>query len=171
MKAMRLLGRRGSYIIIKAESFSSSIHTHQMKFTKPLILVAFLLLQSAYAFAANWVLVAESADSQFYIDTASMIRTGNKVQCWVSSNYNEPQKEIFAIDYEKDKYSSNLYFTEYDCYNRTSRVLELTEYSEKDRRGSVVRNHSFTLSTPSRIRPESVDEALLVFVCKQSKNK
>ena len=131
-----------------------------MKFTKHLILVAFLLLQSVSAFASNWVLVAESADIQYYIDKASMIRTGNQVQCWVKRNYNELQTEKYPIDNKNDKYSSVLLFTEFDCYNRTSRVLEYTEYSEKDSGGSGVQSGSFTSRTSSRIRPGSVGEDL-----------
>ena len=142
-----------------------------MKFTKHLLLVAFLLLQSASAFAANWVLVGASYNSQSFIDTDSMIREGNKVQCWVSTNYNEPQTDIFAIDYKNDKYSSDISFIEYDCYKRTSRDLEFTSYSEKDRGGSVVRNVTLSSSSPSRIRPGSVAEALLNFACKQSMKK
>ena len=144
-----------------------------MKFTKHLILVAFLLLQSISAFAANWVLVGASDNSQSFIDTESMIRAGNKVQCWVSTNYNEPQTDILAVDFKNDKYLSDLFFIEYDCYNRTRIALEFTEYSQKDRRGSVVKTLSSIASSsdPSRIRPESVDEALLNFACKQLMKK
>ena len=91
----------------------------------------------------------------------------NKVQCWGSINYNEPQTQKYPIDENNNKYSSLLYFTEYDCYNRTSRDLEFTDYFEKDRGGSVVQSGSLTSSSPSRIRPGSVAEALMEFACKQ----
>lgn len=143
-----------------------------MKFTKHLILLAFLLLQSVSAFAANWVFVGESANSQYYIDKESMIRTGSKVQCWMRTNYNDPQTEKYPIVDTNNKYSSDLSYSEYDCYNRTLRGLEFNSYSEKDGGGSVVKSHSFTSSTHLiRIPPGTVAEAVMKFVCKLSMKK
>jgi hypothetical protein len=137
-----------------------------MQFTKHLLLVSFLLLQSASALAANWVQVAESDDAQCFIETESIRRIGDKVQCWESRNYDEPRT------LGEHTYSSDLVFKEFDCYNRTCKLLFIIHYSEKDRRGSSVFYATYSSSDiPSRIVPESVGEVMMKFLCQQSKKK
>ena len=147
-----------------------------MKFTKHLLLVSFLLLQSASALAANWVQVEAADERQLFIELESISRIGNKVQCWVNTNYDEPQTEKYPIDDNNNKYSSSLFFYEFDCYNRTYDIVEIIEYSEKERGGTVIKNLSYPSSktpskTPSRIPPGTVAESLMKFACQQSKKK
>lgn len=143
-----------------------------MKTAKQILLIAFLLLQSIPALAANWELVGESTGSdQYYIETESIRRVGNKVQCWETHNYNEPQFEQNPLNHYNNKYSSAVHFVEYDCFSKTFMSLQIVEYSDKDRNGSVIYSKEFPPTTSSRVIPGTVSEMLMMFACKLSRKK
>jgi len=139
-----------------------------MKTAKQILLIAFLLLQSIPALAANWELVGElSNGDQWYIETESLRRKANSVECWVSTNFAQPQTE----NNSNKIYQSNSAFCSYDCDNWTTRAYDLIYYSEKNRSGEVVRSLTDEKGFQTRVVPGSISEALMKFACKLSKKK
>lgn len=140
---------------------------NSMKAMKKLLIAVLFLLTAIPAQAANWVLVTEGNGSQYYVETESIRRVGNTVECWQKTNYEKQQ----ILKYSSESYQSTISFLRCDCFNRTEKVLQSTIYSDVDGRGQVVSDWSGDNDKPSRIIPGTVGEAIMKFVCQRSRQK
>jgi hypothetical protein len=138
-----------------------------MKATKSFLIAVLFLLAAIPAQAANWVLVAEGDGSQWYVETESIRRIGNTVECWQKTNYEKQQ----SFKYSSEFYVSTIGLWRYDCFNRTGKVLQHTIYSDIDGRGEVVSDWSGDNDKPSRIIPGTIGEAIMKYVCQRSRQK
>ena len=142
-------------------------HLKKMKNMKMFLIVALFVLISIPAEAVNWVKVTEGSDgTQWYVETESIRRVGTQVECWLTCNYAKPQIVRDTL------FLSSVDFFRYDCYNRTTQMLQCTLYSEADRKGDVLGDYAFgDKEKLSRIIPGTVQETLMKFVCQESGRK
>jgi hypothetical protein len=138
-----------------------------MKVTKSFLITVFFLLATIPAQAANWVLAAEGEGSQWYVETESIKRVRNTVECWQKTNYENQQ----SLKYGGGFYLSTIGLFRYDCFNGTQKVLQHTIYSDVDGRGQVVNDWSGDDDKPTRIIPGTVGDAIMKFICKRTRQK
>jgi hypothetical protein len=138
-----------------------------MNATKSFLVAVLFLLAAFPAQAATWMLTAQADGSQYYVETESIRRIGNTVECWVKVNYEKEQ----SLRYGYSSYRSMITLFRYDCFNRTDKLLQSTCYSEIDGAGDTVYNFSNDNDKPSRIIPGSVGEAIMKFACQRSREK
>ncbi len=110
--------------------------------------------------AAEWTEVAVGVDSAVvYADSATIIRSGNKVKMWSLGNF--PLERIHA---EKE-YLSMKFWVEYDCKNNQLRQLSITAFSKNMGAGDIVYAEGEHLGAWSSVQPESINETLWIMAC------
>ncbi len=116
----------------------------------------FALMPIAPAYAANWVYVATNTNkADWYYDSDTIRRFGNQITVWVK------------IDHSRNKtvkYRETLVRYRYDCADRTSTALQLTDYYPDGK------NETFIWETYEQeeqaVAPETVIEGVLEAVCR-----
>ncbi len=93
-----------------------------------------LLLVSTNVFAVDWVKIGENDNFTHYVDPQSIRRDGNKVRAWVLFDY----KSVQVLADNKTRYLSFLAKEEYDCFEDTSRFIDIYYYSGKMGGGNIV---------------------------------
>jgi hypothetical protein len=94
------------------------------------LLFSALLLAAAPAWA-EWVKVTESVDTAYYVDLASIVRTGDLRRATVLQD---------RAGQESDGVRSRRVSYEIDCASERLKSLAATEYSESMAQGSVVKS-------------------------------
>ena len=108
------------------------------------------------AYAANWVYVTTAqTNAVYYYDSDTIRRSGNQVTVWEK------------VDHSRDKrvkYREALSRYRYDCADRTSTLLQATDYYPD---GKI---ETFTWETYEQkeraVTPDSVMEGMLEAVCR-----
>ena len=83
----------------------------------------YFLLISLFTFPvyADWVLVSvNDVSDEFYIDSETIIKDGNKVNCWEKIHFSDQSQEFKSVRI----------FEEIDCKKRTHITLQVTAFSE-----------------------------------------
>lgn len=126
---------------------------------KRLLLWLFFVGMSTSA-SAQWVFVGENMSrDKSYADPATKRRTGNVVRMWVLTDY----AKSGVID-GKVSFSDRAY-TQYDCVERTSQILQLAFFSGKMLNGQLLGSDN-RLRSKDFIAPGTLAEAQLNFACK-----
>lgn len=118
--------------------------------------IGLALMPIAPAFAVNWVYVTESDNNAvWYYDSDTIKSSGNQVTVWIK------------VDHSRDKrvkYREALTRYRYDCAERTSILLQATDYYPD---GKI---ETFTWETYEQkeraVTPDSVMEDMLEAVCR-----
>ncbi|MCT9125382.1 surface-adhesin E family protein [Cupriavidus gilardii] len=139
-----------------------------MKTGKKSYVAAVLVLAAIQtpALAARWELVtATETGTIAQVDTAGILREKTGRRAWVRFSNPEQQKGSPASDYKP--YKSSMALTYYDCSLRRSATVKSVFYTGEYATGDTVS----AWSAPAGQRywddviPETVGEAVLVFVC------
>ena len=123
---------------------------------KLLITLSLLIItNSAYA---EWVALGKIENTEYYYDKSSITRVGNVGRIWRYNNNTE----------ENIRYKSVLALNEYDCINKTQKIVSFTEYSEYDLKGKETKiTKNLLPTTEDFIQPNSIDYFLIKMVCKK----
>lgn len=132
---------------------------------KRIILTGFVALCApiAGALASNWVTVSRSdTGTLIEVDLDSIRSSGGKVKAWTRWSHNTPQEVKHS--YPPKTYTSSKDLAVYNCYERSSAVIQSTSYSQS---GEVVdsRSGADVPSAYSEVVPDSVGESILDAVC------
>lgn len=120
---------------------------------------ALLCLANNNVFAENWVLVSETSKANVYIDTQSILKTGNSTyKVNQVMNFNQPIKDGLG------SFSSLLATTEFNCAQNTSRRLQIISYAKPMLEGKVVSNKAYN-EEASYIQPNTAGFSIYNKVC------
>lgn len=127
-----------------------------------------LATASTTVLSANWVEVAGNDSVSVFVDLQSLRRSGSKVKVWEKWIYTAPMPVMNS--YPPKTYQSRKDLVMYQCTERRSGALQLTEYVDNDT-GEVVGTLSRVdkPSLYSEVIPDSIGEAILEFVCNITK--
>ena len=121
---------------------------------KKLFLVCLMMLAgSAWA---EWVVYAESEQTTFYFDPATIRKEGNMRRVWVLQDLRKPDKVGGEMSVRARM--------EYDCKNERIRTLGLSTHSEPMTGGTVLELGGEKQNWRA-IAPETVTETIFNIVC------
>ena len=117
------------------------------------LLMGLMLLMTATAASAEWILVGDNDEFIQYVDRTTIRRNGNLVKIWGLRDFKTVQKAADGQSYLSSKTQE-----EYDCKEEKVRMLAFTVYDGKMGNGKVVESvYDATRWIP--IAPESIGEA------------
>ena len=123
---------------------------------KTLLLALLLATSSAWA---EWVQVAETESSNFYLDFKSVRKEGNLRTAWV------------LIDFRAEQAGGGMSRQvryEYDCKEVRFNILAFSLHSGSMAQGSVLSTKSYAKGSDwNEIFPESSADAILKIVCRK----
>ena len=122
------------------------------------LLLGLMLLVTATAARAEWVLVDDGDQIITYVDRSTIRRSGNLVKMWHMMDF----KTVQTV--EPYNFYSGTYQVEYECKEETSKNLALNVYSGKVGTGKSL----YTYAKPGDaipISPRSIAEALWKIAC------
>jgi len=120
---------------------------------KTLLLALLLATGSAWA---EWVNVAWTDSSDFYIDPATIRKDGNLVRVWQLHNHKQRNKNGELSDRVR---------WEYDCKQERARILSFSSHSEPMAGGKNLFQSSSEDIEWAHIPPNSVKETMLKIAC------
>lgn len=122
-------------------------------------LAALLLTAISTNAMAEWTWFAASSDevSEFYVDYATIRKTGSKAKMWVLLDLKS------AAEYQGIKFLSTKTQKQFDCLNEMTKTLYETEFSENMGGGAVVL--TFNSGNWMPISPDSINNALWKIAC------
>jgi hypothetical protein len=134
-----------------------------MRHARQFLLLALILSGGAAssAQAAQWLRVAGSKASTFYIDKASVIKAEKTRKAWSLHTFGKNQTTPEGHTYRSVK-SLHLY----DCDERTTVLLSQVFYPEAMGKGEPVENYKYEKFSPEDIVPDSPYDNALAAVCK-----
>jgi len=116
-------------------------------------LIALLMLISCTAWA-EWVQVADSSVSTYFIDRASIRKEGSLRKVWELENFKKQEKGVRSIRSR----------VEYDCKQERFKTLTFSTHTELMAQGQVIDNDIGNF--PWReIPPKTVSARLFEYVC------
>jgi len=118
------------------------------------------------AWGADWKLLGTTEESEFFYDTASIVRpSGNIIRVWVTHIYNEKGVNTWVkkLGEQFENLDYCLELVEFDCPKRKMRLLSAQYYS-KD--GNIIQSLEFDKPSWWFVRPEKIDGSLYKGVCK-----
>ncbi len=122
------------------------------------ILITLSLLIITNSVYAEWIALGKIENTEYYYDKSSITRVGNVGRIWRYNNNME----------ENIKYKSVLALNEYDCINKTQKIVSFSEYSEYDLKGKETKiTKNLLPTTEDFIQPNSIDYLLMKMVCKK----
>jgi hypothetical protein len=95
-----------------------------------------------------------------YIDQATIERTKGRSQVWSLWNYASEQLNVF-----NEPYRSARFLNDYDCDNRTVRLVEIREFSDAFGQGSPLRIYGGEGLNERGVPRGSVGDEILERVC------
>lgn len=95
------------------------------------------LAQDTVSAISGWVLVEKFVDADVYADSASISRTGDRVDMWSLVDY-----ETAVVDEQSDPYKSFLALSSYDCHTSQIKVRSIRAYAQNMGRGGQVMAYS-----------------------------
>lgn len=112
-------------------------------------LMAILLTIISTSAMAEWTLIAEYDDFDFFINKASIHKNGNIAKMWSFYDFKSPQKA------NRVTYLSKLMVEKYDCVEGKLNGLSTTIYAKNKQKGEIVRfdhnNKSWELISPGSL--------------------
>lgn len=90
-----------------------------------------LFIASGVALGSNWEAFHKQQGHTFYIDRATIKKTGSKVRVW-SKDVLEQARTVVSRDNVEREYTQVVEEAEYDCDARTTRLLAVVLYSKED---------------------------------------
>jgi len=124
---------------------------------KKLLLTLSLFLITNFV-NAEWKELGQDKDTAYYYDKSSINLVGNVGRIWRYNNVKQANinyKSVVALD-------------EYDCINKTRKIVSFSEYSEYDLKGTETQIAENLLpKTASFVRPKSIEHFLMEMVCKK----
>jgi len=120
----------------------------------------FALLIPFVVNASNWMFIAASSNTKFYLETSSIQKDGDTVNFWIRENLSNRSK----LGYLSSK--TNQIF---DCKRRERKIIYASFFEDLDNNGRKISQFSQAeLGNPawSPIPPDSVAEDILKSVCK-----
>ena len=124
---------------------------------KKLLLILLLILATNSVYA-EWTELGQIEDTEYYYDKSSVTRVGNVGRVWRYNNNRQANinyKSVVGLD-------------EYDCINKTRKVVSFSEYSEYDLKGTETRIAKNLLPTTGDfVRPGTIDYFLMKMACKK----
>ena len=110
--------------------------------------------------------IRASESSTVYIDPVSVKHDGDNAYVW--SIWDLASQQINVFD---EPYWSVRIYNEYNCNNRTMRLLEVMEFSSPKGEGNPLRIHDGTDSAAKPIPQGSVAEEIYLQLCKNGVRK
>lgn len=95
-----------------------------------------------------------------YIDSATIERTDGRSQVWSLWNYASDQLNVY-----EEPYQSVRFLNDYDCEQRTVRIVEVREYSEAFGRGSPLRVYGGNGLNERSVPRGSLGDEILERIC------
>ena len=124
---------------------------------KKLLLTLSLLIVTNSVYA-EWTELGQIKDTQFYYNKSSITRIGNVARIWRYNNYTQANIN----------WKSTVGLDEYDCINKTRKIVSFSEYSEYDLKGTETQIEKNLLpSMGNFVRPETIDDFLMKMACKK----
>lgn len=120
---------------------------------KTLLLLSLLAVGSA---SAEWVVVAESDSSTFYIDPSTVRKEGTLRKTWEVDNFKQR---------EADGSMSSRMRIEYDCQGERTRGLALSKHSEPMAKGNTIVSYGEDRRGWREIPPNTPANDILKIVC------
>ncbi len=109
---------------------------------------------------AEWVELATTDISTFYVEPTTIRKSGNKVKMWVLENFNSVQ------EFSGDKYLSQKAQDEFDYKEEQRRLLYFTWHSENMGKGEVIGKAIYKESAKwLPVLPASIGMAYWKFAC------
>jgi hypothetical protein len=103
-----------------------------------MLLTFFFCLIGRPAFA-EWQFLERNKYGDVYVDPQTLIRSGSLAKMWSAALRKQAMKTVPFGDIKNAKeYWSQKKLVEFDCYNKTLRVLETVYFSQKSLNGEVV---------------------------------
>ena len=130
------------------------------------ILIGLAIFGNIEAWGADWKLLGTTEESEFFYDTASIVRpSGNIIRVWVRHIYNEKGVNTWVkkLGEQFENLDYCLELVEFDCPKRKMRLLSAHYYS-KD--GNIIQSSEFPKPSWWSVRPEKIDGSLYKGVCK-----
>jgi len=122
---------------------------------KIIFILLLLVTNSVYA---EWTELGQDKDTEYYYDKSSINLVGNFGRVWRYNNnkqVNINYKSVVALD-------------EYDCINKTRKIVSFSEYSEYDLKGTETQiAESLLPKTGNFVRPNTIDSLLMKMACKK----
>lgn len=124
------------------------------------ILILLLLMVSTDLFA-EWTKVTDSSDGDMtvYVDYGSIKKKGNKVKILDLTDFKTVHKN------KSYRYFSQLSLNEYDCEEKTRRMLNFHWYSENMKKGNIVYSEKNINDEGKSIPTDSIGTDLFNIAC------
>ena len=128
-------------------------------------LVVFYGLTAGNVDAATWVKVVASSTSRIFVDTGSIIKTGDIVTAWYRRDFNRPiaSKKIHR------PYKSSKVLNYYNCSSREIAAAQWITYENNNGTGKIVSNEKVISLAYGDIPPGEAGEPVFDFLCKYVK--
>jgi hypothetical protein len=122
--------------------------------------MAVVVVMASFPAAAEWVKVAQTSAATFYVDDASIVKTGTQVKIWQLTDLNKTGSMPAA----PTDHLSSISQSHYDCAQRQFRTGYSVDYTGPMGSGPPVRSvlGSHTLAP---VPPDSVEAQISAFVC------
>ena len=122
-----------------------------------------LLLMVSTSVFSEWTRVSETANGEYtsYVSLEHIQKNGSKVKMWNLNDY----KTKMQIPDTGVLFLSQITFTEYNCEEETSRMLDWAVYPENMARGGISDSHTNIQRAPEQIIPGSTADALSKVAC------
>jgi hypothetical protein len=117
-------------------------------------LIGLLMLISCSAWA-DWVQVADSSVSTYFVDRASIRKEGSFRKVWEIENYKKQEKGV----------QSTRSRVEYDCKQERYKTLTISTHTELMAEGLALENESNANNPWRDIPPKTVSARLLQYAC------
>jgi hypothetical protein len=155
-----------------------------MKTIKVFLIAAIVIIFTIKANATNWVMVTKESGVTCYVETDTIQKQkpkewwlwwmpGDKIRLWVRCDYDLPNKfeHKDGIRGFSVTGSSMLNFMEYDCKERTYVILQQTIFDKVGSDGNEIFRTGLQKGQTIAVSPGSIEENIMDFVCKKSKQK
>jgi hypothetical protein len=127
---------------------------------RPVVSVIILATATGAAAATDLIPVRTVGAAVVYIDPATIERTEDRSKVWSLWNHAGDQLNVY-----EEPYRSARFLNDYDCRNRTVRLIEIREYSEPLGRGRPIRVYGGEGLNERGVPRGSVGDEILQRVC------
>ena len=121
------------------------------------------------SFFHEWTKIVDRKDEPLFVyvdlNDLNINNDKNKVKMSSIRDY-----KIVQINSSGTRFLSQMFLEEYDCKEKTSRVITLFEYSGNYRHGEIVFSQRDMKSISTSITSKSVDELLFEIACENNTN-
>lgn len=121
-----------------------------------------LLFATAPAFAADWTLLLNNDDVTSFFDKQGITSANGVRKAWILSSYSKPQQLAPYGTYQSAKFQ---YL--YNCKDRSSAVLQVILYPDKDMRTNPIYSNSTKRDHVEfhDVAPDTIGEVQLDAIC------